>query len=189
MPTFLCTREHFNVSRALCHSSLSFDALPLLESHVHPKFVIYNAGTKLAGLLQECYAKLVEDFPSLASVYTLCNAWMQLPKQEELDNTSFKVLKPNDDNDNDDDDDDDDDDDGEYTNQTLSWQSFLGRQKQKWNAQASPTKSWQSQPKKQKVAVSPTNPHPKKWTQKTLTAYNVGEFDWTDHVQDWYLCF
>ena len=88
-----------------------FNTLPLLESHVHPKFVIYNAGTKLAGLSQECYAKLIEDFPSLASVCTLHNAWMQLPKQEELDNPSFKVLKPNDDNN-----DDDDDDDGEYTN-------------------------------------------------------------------------
>ena len=63
---------------------------------------------------------------------THCNAWMRLPKQEELDDLSFKVLKPNDDNDNDNDNDDDDD--GEYTNQTPSQQSFSGRQKWKWNA-------------------------------------------------------
>jgi hypothetical protein len=59
-----------------CHF-YPFDNMPLLESHIHPKFVIYDCGSKLAeqgdGLFE---AKIVKDFPSLSMVQALYAAWV-----------------------------------------------------------------------------------------------------------------
>ena len=66
-----------------------FDTLPQLESHIHPKFVIVNAGAKLVKLATVDVLKLVEDFPRLSSIITLYNAWTRELAEKELKDPSF----------------------------------------------------------------------------------------------------
>lgn len=86
-----------------------FKTLPLLESHLHPKFVIFEGGRKLESLSlvlkgQETF----NDFPTLTALTELYNAWKASPTAEEQEqDSSYNV--PVDSNGGDDDDDDDSD--------------------------------------------------------------------------------
>ena len=50
-----------------------FNTLPLLESHIHPKFVIYDAGFKLMGLKLNFVENISQQFSSLTSIIHLYN--------------------------------------------------------------------------------------------------------------------
>ena len=147
-----------------------FDKL-LFESHIHPKFVIYNAGAKLVSFSATHLSKLVEDFPGLSSINRLYNAWMRPPKDEELNDPSFNVPKAKDDDD-DDDFDYDDNNDSDYKDLPPSRRS----QSKKRKAAAALAKSRQSHSRKGKGP-----------TQKALSAHNrvLGKSAWTDRIREW----
>jgi hypothetical protein len=91
-----------------------FDALPLIESHIRPEFAIFDAGAKLAKMMQSKntgkFDELVQKFPSLLSIIDLYNVWIRAPPPDAQTDILYNApLDPPDDGDDDDDDDDDDD--------------------------------------------------------------------------------
>jgi hypothetical protein len=98
-----------------------FDGLPLLRSHLHPKFAIVEAGRRLEGLEPNIFKQLLVDFPSLSLIGNLYEAWLRVPPAGWKEDISFNVLYVKDD----DDDDDDDDSDPNYDDQTsIGWPLF-----------------------------------------------------------------
>jgi len=77
-----------------------FDTLPLLESHLQPKFVIFDAGQKLAESEQNEIQNLVDVFPSLqfSSIMALYSAWIRPPPAKAKEDLTYNV--PDDDDDN-----------------------------------------------------------------------------------------
>jgi hypothetical protein len=91
-----------------------FDSIPLIESHLHPNFVIFDAGEKLRNLEPENYNTLSQTFPALKNCFQnleqLYQAWTRPLSPKQLQ--ELKVHIPS----NDDkryDDDGDGEDDGE----------------------------------------------------------------------------
>jgi hypothetical protein len=84
-----------------------FDKIPLLKSHLQPKFVIYNAGKKLAGLKNALLKKVIKDYPSTASMLSLYEAWMREPADDREEDPSYNLPDVNEDDDEDDDDNED----------------------------------------------------------------------------------
>lgn len=77
-----------------------FRALPLLESHLHPKFAIYDAGRKLKTLAessstQDELKEVLLDYPSLGQVKILYDVWIQTPPRFALQDTSY-IMDPKD---------------------------------------------------------------------------------------------
>ena len=72
-----------------------FKTLPLLKSHIHPKFDIFNAGAKLIDLTAVDVSKLVEDIPGLSSIITLQDAWTRKLAENELNDPTFNLPKDN----------------------------------------------------------------------------------------------
>ena len=77
-----------------------FNTLPLLETHLHPKFVIFDAGRKLAGLNLQNFSslqKLVElnVFPNLpnqlSTIADLYRAWILQPPAEAQEDPAYTV--------------------------------------------------------------------------------------------------
>ena len=72
-----------------------FDSFPLLESHLHPKFIIFDAGKKLGKLLNQdsdsnpVYSKLLEDFPGMSDIRRLYLAWIKPPPFDAQQDTSY----------------------------------------------------------------------------------------------------
>jgi hypothetical protein len=94
--------EHTETTNWTNHT-YPFDTLPLLESHLHPKFVIFNSGKKINGLPVHKYTKLMQQFPILGHVENLYMAWLEsLPNT--VDDTSYNHDAPVDSVDSDDDD-------------------------------------------------------------------------------------
>jgi len=81
-----------------------FGKIPLLESHLQPNFVIYNAGKKLAGLKNASLKKVIKDYPSTASILSLYEAWMREPADDREDDPSYNIPNVNKDEEEDDDD-------------------------------------------------------------------------------------
>jgi len=73
-----------------------FDSLPLLESHIHPKYVIFDAGSKLADSEQNLIQKLVDVFPSLqfSSIMALYSAWIRPPPAKAQEDPLYNVPDP-----------------------------------------------------------------------------------------------
>ena len=107
-----------------CHP---FSTLPLLESHLHPKFVIYETGRKLDDILRpekkgryeeiarvnegrrQFGSKLRETWPAITHIEHIYAAWTHnLDLVTILKDTDFNPSPPSSDGDNDDDSDDDD---------------------------------------------------------------------------------
>ena len=78
-----------------------FNTLPLLESHIHPKFVIINAGIKLERFDNTVIDKLVKDFPGVSSLRTLYNLWTGRIPDTALADPSYNVTRNNDKDDDD----------------------------------------------------------------------------------------
>ena len=137
-----------------------FKTLPLFKSHIHPKFVIFNAGAKLVDLATADVSKLVKDFPGLSSIITLYNAWIRKLADNELNDLLFN----------------DDHDDDYFSDQSP--RSYFKKRK----APARRTKFR----KRSKLGVGPTR---KVLSELTLSTYSQlsGEAQaWTnDRIHEW----
>lgn len=123
-----------------------FNTLPLLESHLHPRFAIFNAGYKLQDMLQtrpESFFQLIDDYPSLSTIKALYGAWILPPPDVAYTDPTFI----NDDGDDDEGDDggdgdgdfqidDDDDDDGDTQTTPARIGELVVRKKRKRKATA-----------------------------------------------------
>jgi hypothetical protein len=117
-----------------------FDTLPIIKSHLHPKFAIVNSGDKMHRLQKldgKVFAKALGDFPSLRllkDVYTAWTGWV------DVNDPSFNVSRvvPLDFHENDDVNggDGDDADDSDYDDRTIP----LRAGSKKNASQASPTR-------------------------------------------------
>ena len=109
-----------------------FNSLPLIESHFHPKFAIFNAGAKLAKMMvlkdPDNVKKFMEKLPSLLSIIDLYNVWIQAPTPDVKTAISYNApLDLPDDGDDNNNDNNNNDDDNDYC-QTRSQGS------KKWKA-------------------------------------------------------
>lgn len=150
-----------------------FENLPLLKSHLHPKFAIFDAGRKLLKLDPPPYLKLIETFPSLSfsSVQDLYTTWTHDPPTNEAPrdqsyNVPNKVFDEGDFID--DFNDVGDPRDGDYvgrsnkTNQTGSVRigyTRIGNTKQEVDSEVKPT------------AVKRKHPHPNRPTRKVFSEW------------------
>jgi len=62
-----------------------FDTLPLLESHLQPKFVIYNSGKKLEDSDNISFEFITQKFPFAKMMWSLYKAWSRAGRQMETD--------------------------------------------------------------------------------------------------------
>lgn len=158
-----------------------FDGFPLLKSHLHPRFAIFEAGRRLESLQPNDYQRLLVDFPSLALIGNVYEAWSRKPPEEWKKDESYNVQ----DGDDDDDDDDEHDGDGDpdYDDQTSIGRSF-GRKRP---AQSSPT----PQTKRQRPNPRPSGSKRKVLSELTMANYHrqpIGKTTWTaDRIFDWSL--
>ena len=87
------------------HYRYPFDTLPLLESHLHPKFVIFDAGQKISNLAKDSveFEKFCHDFPALqiSSILDLYTSWTRQPGPAEWErrNQDPSYYVPDDDDD------------------------------------------------------------------------------------------
>lgn len=77
---------------AIVHSH-PFSTLPLLKSHLHPKFVIFDAGRKIAKMLEQRSGSL-ERYSGVDKIYRLYRAWLQPVPITAQKDTSYQ--DPND---------------------------------------------------------------------------------------------
>jgi hypothetical protein len=71
-------RQDILSSKNVIHHSYPFEKLPLMECHLHPQFIIFNAGLKLKAFAVSSYpnyTKLIKDFPILTFIDVLYDAW------------------------------------------------------------------------------------------------------------------
>ena len=85
----IARREEFEVDRQTFDKAVMyehpFSTLPLLKSHLHPKFVIFDAGSKVTMLLEQ-RSEFLELYPGLGKIYRLYLAWVQpVPKIAQKD--------------------------------------------------------------------------------------------------------
>ena len=80
-----------------------FNTLPLLRSHLQPRFVIFNARAKLALLKYEWVEWIAQHYPWILRMLTLYNAWVRSLEKTQKGDPSFRYNEK--DNDNDDNDD------------------------------------------------------------------------------------
>ena len=69
-----------------------YSSLPTLESHVHPKFIIFDAGRKLRTLMIEnsdVLKNVIDHYPSLSKVQNLYRAWIQEPPKISLKDKTY----------------------------------------------------------------------------------------------------
>jgi hypothetical protein len=163
-----------------------FDTLPLLESHLHPKFVIFNSGEKLRGLegLFE-YRKLLDKFPILGDVEKVYLAWLEslLPDNVE-DDESYNAAA-------DSDEDDDSDvivDDPRDNDYVLDKRSMKASQKRKFSPRPrrSPTKRQKPGANRKVLSAVISNIEP--LSEVRLSSHNrqIGGAAWThDRIRRW----
>jgi hypothetical protein len=114
----------------IIHYTYPYDSFPLLESHIHPKFVIFAAGSVLDKVIIEdsesnpVYQTLLEDFPSLSKIRELYLAWITpIPSDAVKDTTYYNprdftlIYDPENEGDDEGDGDSDDPKDGDYDDQ------------------------------------------------------------------------
>jgi hypothetical protein len=149
-----------------------FTTLPLLQSHLHPKFAIYNAGKKLLEFSQDHYLQLRRAFPRLVDIKKLYAAWLTQPKEEELEDPSFQPPR---DDDEEDDDDDGDPKDLDYDDRPPSRQSPPKKRR-------APAPRTKSQPMKRKAPAADQPP------RKALCSDHRrrGQTSWTNNlIREW----
>ena len=101
-----------------------FETLPIIKSHLHPKFAIVNAGQKIQKLGTtngKIFGRVVTDYPILGDLMRVYMAWLQ---PADLDDKSFNVpfvppLELIGGNSRSDDGHNDNDDDSDYDNRTI----------------------------------------------------------------------
>jgi hypothetical protein len=72
-----------------------YNNLPRLISHIHPKFVIFNAGEKLtsSNLSIDQARTLVDDNPGIGKMLNLYSAWIRPPPKGYESNESYEDPK------------------------------------------------------------------------------------------------
>ncbi|KAL0957225.1 hypothetical protein HGRIS_001039 [Hohenbuehelia grisea] len=79
-----------------------FDDIPVLKSHIHPKFAIFQLGRQISGLAADKKASLLNANPILCSVLDLHKAWSEsLPAGADEDSEFNQPLDDSDDDDSD----------------------------------------------------------------------------------------
>jgi hypothetical protein len=110
-----------------------FKTLPLLKSHLHPKYAIVNAGRKMQTLETVAHIQaLVAEYPSLSQINHLYSAWLRRPPPHSKNDPTYNPPDDGGDDDDGDDDDDDRDDpnDGDYEdNQTSRGRPSLNKRR------------------------------------------------------------
>jgi hypothetical protein len=112
-----------------------------MKSHIHPKFVIVNAGGKLQKLCGEDLMKVLLDFPILRVVMEVYTAWV---RPANLKDKSFNVapvpLLNLIGGDSTGDDDNDDYNDSDYDNRTTPYRLYPQNRKTQNSLQGSPVR-------------------------------------------------
>ena len=102
MPLPAIIDDKMDINRGIAgeqvHHVYPYSTLPDLKSHLHPKFVIFDAGKKLDKLYSEdsisspVYDKFLEDYPSAEKARDLYLAWIgPLPKNALEDKTYYNL--------------------------------------------------------------------------------------------------
>ncbi|KAF7424617.1 hypothetical protein PC9H_009925 [Pleurotus ostreatus] len=79
-----------------------FDTMPILTSHIHPKFAIFELGRQIAAFPMDVKIKLINTTPILCSILDIFRAWSESPPAGFLADTAFNP-HPDDDDDEDED--------------------------------------------------------------------------------------
>lgn len=163
-----------------CHP---FETLPLLKSHLHPKFVIFDAGRKLASLEGAAFHKLTADFPILNVVLSLYKGWIRKLPQSHVNDPSYAppVIPEDDDISSDDDDSSDDDYDDTRSNRTK-----FRRSGYKWKGPAvAPIAS----AKRRRSNQGQVGGKRKVLSEMSLSTHNqqLGTANWDDRICEWSL--
>ena len=61
-----------------------YTTLPMLESHIHPHFVIFGSGARLRSHLPRLTSVLTANFPGISLIMDLFHAWTQQPSEKEI---------------------------------------------------------------------------------------------------------
>lgn len=77
--------------RLLTNHDYPFKTLPIIKSHLHPKFAIVNAAEKMQELAknENDFRRVLLDFPILRVVMDVYTAWVRFPA--DLNDKSFNV--------------------------------------------------------------------------------------------------
>ncbi len=68
-----------------------FYKMPLLISHIHPKFAIFELGRQISALPMDLKIKLIDATPILCPIFDICRAWSESPPAEFLADTAFNL--------------------------------------------------------------------------------------------------
>jgi hypothetical protein len=195
------------------HHDYPFNTLPLLESHLHPKFVIYDAGIKMFSFLRDpsFTAQMVRDFPSLKMTVELYIAWAlnPLPDSSVNDPTYYDPDADEDEDSDKDGNDDDDPKDGDYVYHTTRtrhrrlgdiWPCSRTRNAAKQDGNDAPEDGVQEYPLpstkqkaqavgpiKRKVLSGSSSHNQPLLSEVTLSRHTqqLGEVSGTDRVHEW----
>jgi hypothetical protein len=177
-----------------------FDSLPLLQSHLHPKFVIYDVGNKLHTLDEPLLEKIVVKFPIMKEIQDLYTSWVAGPLWDEAVKDSTYISLDDEGRDGDDGDDDagngddgDDPIDSDYDDRTVC--ARLGSQYRKRRAPQTTTaikrnsvKHKVSKPEPPKVLSELYTPNNQLLSEDALSSFNLlyEETPWThDSILEW----
>jgi hypothetical protein len=161
-----------------------FDTLPLLESHLHPKFVIYNSGKKIKGLEVPEYEKLIEQFPQLGDVEIVYMAWLESLPKTVKDDASYNAPVDSDD-DYDSDDIVDDPRDEDYV---LDARSMKASQKRKLSPRPKRSPAKRQKPGSNRKVLSEVMFNMDPLSEVRLSSHNrqIGGAPWThDRIRQW----
>ena len=155
-----------------------FQTLPLLKSHLHPKFAIINAGRKLATSSSAYSPQLMLDYPSLSHVLTLYLCWTRSPPPESDQDPAFH--RPYDDDASDGDDEDEDDPrDDDYDDRTTRQ---LPCRNKKRARQVSPTTK-----RKRSKRTNPASGSKRNLSERAMVKHDqkFGKAEWSDRIRKW----
>ena len=165
-----------------------FKTLPLLKSHIHPKFTIFDAGSKLSVLKIDLIKKLINAFPSLATIMDLYAAWTRfLPKDLYEEDPSYNISDDNSNSDNYNDNNDNNDED--YDNRTsLGWACSKKRKAPAVKGKSVKHNHINSGPTWKVLSEVILLSHNQQFlSQVALSSHNqnFGEAVWTDCIHKW----
>jgi hypothetical protein len=107
-----------------------FNTLPVLVSHIHPKFVILATAQAVANQEEDATQALVQRFPTLGTILRLSLAWMHLiPERAKEDQSYWPPYYPSDNSDDEDNGGDNGDDEEHQDNVTEKGRLSLKRRR------------------------------------------------------------
>lgn len=146
-----------------------FASMPLLKSHVHPKFAVYELGRKLFEFSGNLQQTLVRDTPVLGSILQIYMAWDRALSDENLEDLEFNEPP---------DDDDDKSKNPSYPGRAPSIRTAPGRanlKRSRWDPPDSPSACRTGQPPSGRAAAN---------VFKTIRS-SVPTYDQAQRVKEW----